>query len=108
MAEKNKTTKGNPAKGGAAKKVEKKVPAKQGDLVFQRHDKDTGSPEVQAGLLSAEIEQLQAHLGAHKKDYDAKRSLLKKVTKRRKFLKYLKDKSLDTYSTVSKKLDLKV
>jgi len=52
MAEKKKTV----------KKVEKKVPAKEGELVFQRHDKDTGSPEVQAGLLSAEIEQLQAHL----------------------------------------------
>lgn len=98
MAEKKKTT----------KKVEKKAPAEQGNLVFQRHDKDTGSPEVQAGLLSAEIAQLQAHLEAHKKDYDAKRCLLKKVAKRRKFLKYLKDKNLDTYSTVSKKLDLKV
>jgi small subunit ribosomal protein S15 len=105
MAEKKKPAKKvdhSPAKLG------KKVPAKVGELVFQRHDKDTGSPEVQAGLLSSEIAQLQAHLGAHKKDYDAKRSLLKKVAKRRKFLKYLKDKNLDTYSTVSKKLDLKV
>ena len=107
MAEKNKTTKGNPAKGGAAKKVEKKVPAKQGDLVFQRHDKDTGSPEVQAGLLSAEIEQLQAHLGAHKKDYDAKRSLLKKVAKRRKFLKYLKEEDIKRYNSIAKEIGLK-
>jgi len=98
MAEKKKTI----------KKVEKKAPAQAGELAFQRHDKDTGSPEVQAGLLSTEIAQLQDHLAAHKKDYDAKRSLLKKVAKRRKFLKYLKGKDLDTYSTVSKKLDLKV
>jgi len=98
MAEKKKTI----------KKVEKKAPALAGNLVFQRHDKDTGSPEVQAGLLSDEIQQLQDHLVAHKKDYDAKRSLLKKVAKRRKFLKYLKGKDLETYSTVSKKLDLKV
>ena len=40
-------------------------------------------------LSIEEIEQLQAHLAAHKKDVDAKRSLLKKVAKRRKFLKYV-------------------
>ncbi len=98
MAEKKKTT----------KKVVKMAPSVEGELMFQRHGKDTGSPEVQAGLLSEEIEQLQAHLTAHKKDVDAKRSLLKKVAKRRKFLKYLKEKNLDTYGSVSKKLGLKV
>lgn len=90
------------------KKIEKKISTQEGNLTFQRHEKDTGSPEVQAGLLTKEIQELQGHLEAHKKDFDAKRSLLKKVAKRRKFLKYLKDKNLDTYSTVSKKLDLKV
>jgi small subunit ribosomal protein S15 len=90
------------------KKVEKKVSNVVGELLFQRHEKDTGSPEVQVGLLSQNIDHLQSHLNAHKKDFDAKRSLLKKVAKRRKFLKYLKDTKLDNYATVSKKLDLKV
>jgi small subunit ribosomal protein S15 len=75
---------------------------------FQRHDKDTGSPEFQIGLLSDEITLLQGHLKEHSKDFDAKRSLLKKVARRRKFLKYLKATSLETYQTVSKKLGIKV
>ena len=47
---------------------------------------------------------LQGHLAEHKKDVDAKRSLLKKVARRRKFAKYLKDNNLDRYLEVSKKL----
>lgn len=74
---------------------------------FQRHDKDTGSPEFQISLLSDEIAVLQSHLEAHKKDFDAKRSILKKVAKRRSLLKYLKEKNLDTYVTVSKKFGIK-
>jgi small subunit ribosomal protein S15 len=58
--------------------------------------------------LSNEIQELQEHLIAHKKDYDAKRSLLKKVAKRRTLLKYLKQNDLSIYNTVSKKLNLKV
>jgi small subunit ribosomal protein S15 len=74
---------------------------------FQRHDKDTGSPEFQISLLSDEIAVLQSHLEAHKKDFDAKRSILKKVAKRRSLLKYLKEKNLDTYVSVSKKFGIK-
>jgi small subunit ribosomal protein S15 len=74
---------------------------------FKRHDKDTGSPEFQIVLLSSEIEVLQAHLAAHKKDFDAKRSILKKVAKRRSLLRYLKNTKLDTYMTVSKKFGIK-
>ena len=76
--------------------------------VFQRHERDTGSPEMQIGLLSSEIVMLQAHVAANAKDYDAKRSLLKKVAKRRSFLRYLKARDLDTYTKISKKIGLKV
>ncbi len=75
---------------------------------FQLHDKDTGSTEVQIGLLTDEIKMLQEHVATHKKDFDAKRSLLKKVAKRRAFLKYLKSKKLSTYNTISKKVSVKV
>lgn len=75
---------------------------------YQRHENDNGSPEVQIALLTFEITVLQAHLQSHQKDVDAKRSLLKKVARRRKFLKYLKENDLEAYSTVSKKLKLKV
>jgi small subunit ribosomal protein S15 len=82
--------------------------AKSEENVFKRHDKDTGSPEMQIGILSDEIATLQAHVAANAKDYDAKRSLLKKVAKRRRFLRYLKDNHLDRYAEISKKTGLKV
>lgn len=72
--------------------------------VFQKHDNDTGSVEVQIGNLTDEIKHLQEHIAIHKKDFDSKRSLLKKVAKRRSFLKYVKSKDLETYSTISKKI----
>lgn len=75
---------------------------------FQRHDKDNGSPEVQIAILSFEIQYLQNHINEHKQDIDAKRSLLKKVARRRKYLKYLKDNDLTRYNVVSKKFKLKV
>ncbi len=74
---------------------------------LQRHGTDTGSPEVQIYLLSEEIQQLQEHLNVHTKDYDAKRSLLKKVAKRRALLKYLKSKDLEAYVNVAHKMKLK-
>jgi len=85
-------------------KVNKLKPAES----FQRHEKDTGSPEFQVGVLSNEITELQWHLAKHSKDFDAKRSLLKKVAKRRTFLKYLKGKNLEAYLKTSKKVGLKV
>lgn len=75
---------------------------------FQRHDKDTGSVEVQIGLLGEEIAQLQEHVAANKHDFDAKRSLLKKVARRRSLLKYLKSKKLSTYNALSKQIGVKV
>ncbi len=75
---------------------------------FKLHDNDTGSVEVQIWLLTDEIAELQAHLALHKKDFDAKRSLLKKVARRRAFLKYLKSKKLSTYNTISKSVSVKV
>ena len=75
---------------------------------FQRHAKDTWSPEFQVGLLSDEIAVLQNHLQLHPKDFDAKRSLLKKVAKRRNLLKYIKNTDVDSYSKISKKIGVRV
>ncbi len=75
---------------------------------FQRHEKDNGSPEVQICILTHEIWMLQDHLKTHPKDVDAKRSLLKKVARRRKYLKYLKENDLERFNFVTKKLKLKV
>jgi len=86
------------------KKVTKDVESES----FKIHDNDTGSIEVQIGILTDEITELQAHLVAHKKDFDAKRSLLKKVARRRAFLKYLKSKKLPVYNKISKSVSVKV
>ncbi len=74
---------------------------------FQRHEKDNGSPEVQIAILTWEIKWLQDHINQHPHDVDAKRALLKKVARRKKFLRYLKENDLDRYMFVSKKLKLK-
>ena len=75
---------------------------------FKRDENDNGSPEVQVAILSYEIGVLQKHIDQHKQDSDGKRSILKKVARRRKFLKYLKANALERYQLLSKKLGLKV
>ncbi len=87
--------------------AQKKTVAKTEKNIFQKHENDTGSHEVQIGLLTSEIAELQWHINANPKDVDAKRSLLKKVAKRRKFLKYLKETKISSYNQISKKLDIK-
>lgn len=74
---------------------------------YQRHEKDTGSSEVQIALLSEEITQLLLHLKKHPKDVHSKRGLLKMVSTRRKFLAYLKGESEKRYQNIIKKVGLK-
>ena len=74
---------------------------------FRKHDKDNGSTEVQIAILTWEIERLKEHLAENHKDIDAKRSLLKKVAKRKKLLSYLKQKDFESYKNIIKKLKLK-
>jgi len=74
---------------------------------FKKHDKDNGSVEVQIAILTWEIERLKEHLAENHKDIDAKRSLLKKVAKRKKLVSYLKTRDFDSYKNIIKKLKLK-
>ena len=73
----------------------------------QRHDTDTGSPEVQVAILSQQINELAAHLKENKKDHHSRRGLLKMVSDRRAHLKYLKKKSETKYNSLVKKLGIK-
>jgi small subunit ribosomal protein S15 len=57
---------------------------------YKRHEKDTGSPEVQVALLSERIAYLTEHFKTHKKDHHSRRGLLKLVGQRRRLLDYLK------------------
>ena len=74
---------------------------------YKVHDKDTGSPEVQVALLSARIEYLTEHFKVHKKDHHSRRGLLKLVGQRRRLLEYLKDKDVDRYRKLIKRLGLR-
>lgn len=72
-----------------------------------RHEGDTGSAEVQIGLLSKQIDELASHLKKHSKDNHSRRGLLKMVGKRRRLLRYLKKNDEKQYGKVVKKLGLK-
>jgi small subunit ribosomal protein S15 len=63
----------------------------------QIHEKDSGSPEAQIGLLTEEINNLTAHLKANPKDFSSRRGLLKKVWRRRDLLRYLATVSVARY-----------
>lgn len=74
---------------------------------YGRVEKDTGSPEVQIALLTADINKLNGHFKQHPKDNHSNRGLLKKIGKRRDLLKYLKKEDLDRYTTLTDKLGLR-
>ena len=74
---------------------------------FAQAKGDTGSPEIQVALLTAEIAKLQEHLKEHKHDVPAKRGLLSKVAKRRRLLRYLASRNPDRYQALIKALKLK-
>jgi len=74
---------------------------------FKVHDSDTGSPEVQVGLLTNRIEYLTEHLKVHKKDHHSRRGLLMLVGRRRRLLKYVKFKDVNRYRAIIETLVLK-
>lgn len=86
------------------------LPKKEKDNLikkFQTHKGDTGSPEVQIAILSAEIEQVAEHLKKHKKDNHSRRGLLKMVGNRRRLLRYLLDEDKKRHEKILEKLKLK-
>ncbi|MGX5914493.1 30S ribosomal protein S15 [Aliidiomarina sp. Khilg15.8] len=74
---------------------------------FGQGENDTGSPEVQVALLTAQITHLQDHFKEHIHDHHSRRGLLRMVSQRRKLLDYLKRKSKDRYLDVIKRLELR-
>ena len=71
------------------------------------NEKDTGSSEVQIGLLTEKIENLSKHIGKFKKDKHSSVGLLKAVNRRKKLLNYLKKNKIDSYKNVINKLNLR-
>ena len=71
------------------------------------HEKDTGSSEIQIGLLTEKIENLSKHIQQFKKDKHSSVGLLRAVNRRKKLLEYLKKNKMDSYKNVLSKLNLR-
>jgi small subunit ribosomal protein S15 len=74
---------------------------------YARTPADTGSPEVQAALLTQRISNLTEHLKVHAKDFHSRRGLLMLVGRRRRLLDYLKAKDRSRYDTLISRLNLR-
>ena len=78
--------------------------------IFKKYGKgesDTGTSEGQIALFSHRIKHLTSHLKSNKKDYNTQRSLIRLVGKRRDQLDYLKNKDIERYREIIKKLDIR-
>ena len=74
---------------------------------YQQSEGDTGSPEVQVALLTANIEKLLSHLQEHTHDHHSRTGMLRMVNQRRKLLAYLRGKDTNRYATLIKRLGLR-
>ena len=74
---------------------------------YQVGGADTGSPEVQVALLTANIQELTGHFSKHKGDHHSRQGLLRMVNKRRKLLDYLKGKDHTRYLDLIGRLGLR-
>jgi small subunit ribosomal protein S15 len=74
---------------------------------FGQGENDSGSPEVQVALLTANVEKLQSHFKEHIHDHHSRVGLLRMVAQRRKLLNYLKSKSTDRYAVLINRLGIR-
>lgn len=74
---------------------------------FKKHQKDTGSADVQIAILTERINALTEHFKTHKKDHHSRRGLLRMVNRRRKLLDYLKKYNFKEYQGILDKLNLR-
>ena len=82
---------------------------KKSDIIkdFGKNVKDSGSPNVQAAILTERIKNLTDHLKTHSKDFSTRRGLLTLVGKRRRVLDYIKNKNEENYLKVIEALGLR-
>ena len=73
----------------------------------QIHPTDTGSVEVQVAMLSERITKLSDHLQKNNQDYASRQGLLKMIGKRKRLLSYIKNKDLNKYATLIKKIGIR-
>ena len=73
----------------------------------QVHPTDTGSVEVQVAMLSERISKLSDHLQGNIHDYASRQGLLKMIGKRKRLLSYIKNKNLQNYQDLIKKIGIR-
>ncbi|MFZ4621569.1 MAG: 30S ribosomal protein S15 [Bacteroidota bacterium] len=74
---------------------------------FGKGANDTGSPEVQIAILTANINSLSEHFAKFKKDNHSRVGLLRMVGKRRRLLDYLMKKDIERYRKVIAELGIR-
>ncbi|MDG2397971.1 MAG: 30S ribosomal protein S15 [Candidatus Marinimicrobia bacterium] len=74
---------------------------------FGKDKNDTGSSQVQVGLLTARIRSLTDHVKKNKKDNHSRRGLVLLVSQRKKLLKYMRRANPDSYLDVTNKLSIR-
>ena len=73
----------------------------------RRHPTDSGSPEVQIAVLTAQIVELTEHMQRHPKDYHSRHGLLMKVNRRNKLGAYLRRVDAAKFEQLAGKLGLR-
>ena len=73
----------------------------------QVHTTDTGSVEVQVAMLSKRISKLSDHLQGNIHDFASRQGLLKMIGKRKRLLTYIKDKNIQNYKDLIKKIGIR-
>ena len=74
---------------------------------YARHEKDTGSPEVQIAILTGRINTLTDHLRSHSHDESSRRGLLKMVGQRRRLLAYIRRHDFQRYMALTERLNIR-
>lgn len=74
---------------------------------YGKGEGDSGSAEVQVAIMTHRIKHLTEHLKEHKKDNHTRRGLTQLIGKRRRLLKYIKDRDIDNYRALIKKLGIR-
>ncbi len=71
---------------------------------FKTSEHDTGSSEVQLGVLTARIAEITGHLKQFPKDFHSRAGLLKLVGRKRRLAKYLARRNKTSYDQVMSQL----
>jgi small subunit ribosomal protein S15 len=73
--------------------------------VYRISPKDNGSPEVQIGILSEQINNVSNHLRIHIRDNSSRRGLLGMVGRRRRLLHKLEANEPERFEALIRKVD---